>query len=179
MLTLNHYFKALKYKIPTSPRATSTEEEIHSLFQSVKGLNTFLKSNGEDLENYSLYFDEYVSVWFKNFKNLVDFTSLEYDKALGITFSDLEYIVRSGLNNKEVASKISESYEYLVVDEFQDTSYIQFEIIQKIIQDDFNRLFCVGDIKQAIYGFRGGELSVFLDCQKGQCGCGGGEQFHT
>src|SRR5690606_40165175 len=29
---------------------------------------------------------------------------------------------------------------------------------------DFKKLFCVGDAKQAIYGFRGGELAVFKDC---------------
>jgi ATP-dependent exoDNAse (exonuclease V) beta subunit len=166
VLDLNQYFCNLKYKIPTSPRSNSTEAEIHGLFQSVKSLNAFLKSNGEDLMLYNDNFDTFVLSWFKSFKDLVDYANIEYDKAPGITFSDLEFIVRSGLEDNAIAAKIAESYEYLVVDEFQDTSYIQFEIIQKIIQGDFNKLFCVGDIKQAIYGFRGGELGVFLDCQE-------------
>ena len=46
------------------------------------------------------------------------------------------------------------------------TSGLQFDIIRSLIGNDFKNLFCVGDPKQAIYGFRGGELSVFQNCGK-------------
>jgi len=166
LLTVNNYFQDLKYKIPTSPRVNGTEEDIYEVYQSFKNLNAFLKSNGEDFENYAKYFSTYVLSWFSKFKSLVDFTSEKYKEVAGITFSDLEYIVRKGLDDEQTAQRIGESYDYLIVDEFQDTSYVQFEIIQKIINKDFSKLFCVGDIKQAIYGFRGGELGVFLDCEE-------------
>ncbi len=165
-IRVNEYLKNVKYKIPVSPRSNSTEEEIYEIYQGLKNLNAFLKKNGEDIEQFVLNFDSFVIPWFQKIKEIVDYTSLQYKKESGITFSDLEYVVRKGLDDDEIAQKISESYEYLIVDEFQDTSYVQFEIIQKIIKGDFSRLFCVGDIKQAIYGFRGGELGVFLDCQK-------------
>ncbi len=166
MLAINEYFSKLKYKIPTSPRVNSTDADIYNVYQSFKELNAFMKSSGEDFELYSEFFETYVMNWFVKFKSLVDFASVQYREIPGITFSDLEYIVRKGLDDEQTVSRIAQSYSYLIVDEFQDTSYVQFEIIQKIIQHDFSRLFCVGDIKQAIYGFRGGELGVFLDCEK-------------
>src|SRR5690606_644166 len=55
---------------------------------------------------------------------------------------------------------------YYIIDEFQDTSFIQYEIVQNLIEKDFSKLFCIGDAKQAIYGFRGGEIGVFTDCEK-------------
>lgn len=81
-----------------------------------------------------------------------------------MTFGDIEYLVALGLENKENRERIHKQYSYFIVDEFQDTSDLQFRIIQSLIGSDYNKLFCVGDAKQAIYGFRGGELSVFQDC---------------
>jgi ATP-dependent helicase/nuclease subunit A len=81
-------------------------------------------------------------------------------------FSDLEYETLKGLQDPESQKAVSSEYNYLIVDEFQDTSFTQYEIIKKVINNDFSRLFCVGDPKQAIYGFRGGELGVFHDVEQ-------------
>src|SRR5690606_21213487 len=82
----------------------------------------------------------------------------------GFTFGDIAYYVSLGLDNKDIKTRVNNDYNYFIVDEFQDTSFLQFNIIGKLINNDFNKLFCVGDAKQAIYGFRGGELAVFEDC---------------
>jgi ATP-dependent exoDNAse (exonuclease V) beta subunit len=166
LLKMNEFFSNLNYKIPVTPRAKGIDEYAKSYYGLVKNLNTFLKSTGRDLKYYKDNFNTNIIPWFKKFKAIIDFVEIEYDKSSGITFSDLEYVVRMGLEKPEVVKAVSESYEYLIIDEFQDTSFIQFEIIQKIIGNDFNKLFCVGDIKQAIYGFRGGELGVFLQCEE-------------
>ena len=49
---------------------------------------------------------------------------------------------------------------------YQKESEIQFEMLERIIGNDFKKLFTVGDMKQAIYGFRGGELGVFKECME-------------
>ncbi len=49
----------------------------------------------------------------------------------------------------------------ILVDEFQDLSPAQWEIVQRLIQRDASRLFLVGDPKQSIYGFRGAEVKLF------------------
>lgn len=81
-------------------------------------------------------------------------------------FGDLEYYVFLGLNDAEVVELIGQNYQYFIVDEFQDTSQIQFDILDKLARKDLSKLFAVGDKKQAIYAFRGGEVSVFNQCAK-------------
>ena len=52
-------------------------------------------------------------------------------------------------------------FSFFIIDEFQDTSNVQFQIIEKLCLKRFENLFVVGDEKQAIYRFRGGEISLF------------------
>ncbi len=57
-------------------------------------------------------------------------------------------------NNQNVLSYYQEYYKYILVDEFQDTNLIQYEII-KLLADKYNNLFVVGDDDQSIYSFSG------------------------
>ena len=56
-------------------------------------------------------------------------------------------------------------FRHFLFDEFQDTSRAQFEALRPIIEDvvaSGGSLFVVGDVKQAIYGWRGGDSSLFF-----------------
>lgn len=165
-IRINTFFKNLNYRIPVSPRGKTVTEEEKCFYVLVKDLNQFLKSDGEDIEQYLLQFKDSVLPWFESIKSAFDYVEKNYFSVQGVTFSDLEYIVYSELQSDEAQRSVSERYNYLIVDEFQDTSFIQYEIIKKVLNNDLKKLFCVGDIKQAIYGFRGGELGVFLNCAK-------------
>jgi ATP-dependent exoDNAse (exonuclease V) beta subunit len=59
----------------------------------------------------------------------------------------------------KIVGQISNKYEYIMVDEFQDTNSTQNSIVNKISKD--KNLFIVGDAKQSIYSFQGAELEVF------------------
>jgi len=54
-------------------------------------------------------------------------------------------------------------FKYIMVDEFQDTNMFQYELIKKLKYDN---LFVVGDEKQSIYSFQGGEIEVFKKAKK-------------
>ena len=54
-------------------------------------------------------------------------------------------------------------YEHILVDEFQDVNAIQLELLQKL---KTSNLFCVGDPRQAIYGWRGSQIQYILDFPK-------------
>lgn len=166
IVVLYEFFKNLDFKIPVTPRAKGVDENLKSYYVSVKELKDYLKVQGLDLYQFAQNFDGLVQGWFQKFYDIIQFVEVHYKNAPGITFSDLEYVVAKGLEDEKTAKAISEVYDYLIIDEFQDTSFIQFEIISKILNNDYSRLFCVGDIKQAIYGFRGGELGVFVNCEK-------------
>ncbi|MCS7203819.1 MAG: ATP-dependent helicase [Thermodesulfovibrio sp.] len=56
-------------------------------------------------------------------------------------------------------------FSYIIVDEFQDTNRIQYEIIKKLLKKD-GQLCVFGDPDQAIYSFRGSEVELFLNLPK-------------
>ena len=55
------------------------------------------------------------------------------------------------------------NYKYIIIDEYQDISRIRFELIIEILKNTNAKLMCVGDDYQAIYGFSGSNLKIFLD----------------
>lgn len=52
-----------------------------------------------------------------------------------------------------------------MIDEFQDTNQIQYELI-KLLLNEKNNLCVVGDDDQSIYGFRGSNVNLILDFEK-------------
>ncbi|MFO1437588.1 MAG: UvrD-helicase domain-containing protein [Verrucomicrobiaceae bacterium] len=74
-----------------------------------------------------------------------------------LDFSDLEARAVELLDHPEVQEFIREEYDLLVVDEFQDTSPMQLALFMKLAQLVRVKSIWVGDLKQAIYGFRGSD----------------------
>jgi ATP-dependent exoDNAse (exonuclease V) beta subunit len=74
----------------------------------------------------------------------------------------------------ELAMKLDYRIRHLLVDEFQDTSQNQYNLIRNLTEawepGDGRSLFLVGDPMQSIYGFREAEVGLFLDAWKGFLG---------
>lgn len=130
----------------------------------MKVLHEDIKVWAEDLFELENHFELYQE-WAKTLMTVFQYINAHYQDISGFSFADLEYYVYRGLENPMALKKIHESHTYFIVDEFQDTSYVQFDILKKLIGNDFLKLYAVGDRKQAIYGFRGGELQVFHECE--------------
>ena len=64
---------------------------------------------------------------------------------------------------KDLVSKIHFPYRYIIIDEYQDISFVRFSLICEILQKTNAKLMCVGDDYQAIYGFSGSSVSLFID----------------
>ena len=62
--------------------------------------------------------------------------------------------------------KDSFNYKYIIIDEFQDTSIIRFNLINKLRIINNAKIFVVGDDYQSIYHFTGCNLNIFLELQK-------------
>lgn len=56
------------------------------------------------------------------------------------------------------------TYEFILVDEHQDTNFVQNRIIQELCPS--NNIFCLFDYRQAIYGFRGGDTEYCMNFHK-------------
>ncbi len=64
--------------------------------------------------------------------------------------------------NDELRKKISNTYKYILVDEYQDTNTIQAEIIE-LLASEHNNVMAVGDDSQSIYSFRGANFKNILE----------------
>ena len=84
---------------------------------------------------------------------LDNYQGLKAERGL-MDFVDQEQLLLKLLERPEVANSIAEELDLLLVDEFQDTSPIQLALFLKLAELSGECIW-VGDIKQAIYGFRG------------------------
>jgi DNA helicase-2/ATP-dependent DNA helicase PcrA len=102
-------------------------------YEEVKVLN-------KSIQNFSTIYNEYENYKRKN--NLVDFDDM-------LTLCN-EYLK----TDSSLLDKYRMQFKYIIVDEAQDTSKVQYEIIEKLAYPR-NNLTLIGDDDQAIYGFRG------------------------
>lgn len=79
-----------------------------------------------------------------------------------LDFADLELVCcRLLKRHPELRDAYQRSFKYLLVDEYQDTSRLQEQLLSSLYMLGENCLFVVGDPKQSIYRFRGAEVAVF------------------
>lgn len=117
--------------------------------------NTLNESEKIKLQNQPTYYEAYQNALLKN--NYVD-------------FDDLLLLSYNILNADEnFAKEQSAKYHYIMVDEYQDTNELQFQILQKLCTTHEN-IAVVGDDDQSIYAWRGAKIENILNFQK---------QFHN
>lgn len=94
-----------------------------------------------------------------------------------VTLMDMLHMTAEAVKNPEVRRRLHERYKVFFVDEYQDTDPIQTDIIFAIAAELYDpdwhnskpapgSLFMVGDAKQAIYRFRGADISLWKEAQE-------------
>ncbi|MBQ9948671.1 MAG: UvrD-helicase domain-containing protein [Oscillospiraceae bacterium] len=137
-LPRNKFKDDFKEIIAVVPDETMMISELEKQHDAVSSLITLIK----------LYGDEYTK---------------QKREAGYVDFSDCEQLLLDMLRkDEEFRNQVSQRYRCIIVDEFQDTNDIQYEIF-KLISNKENNLFFVGDIKQSIYAFRGGNPRIMLE----------------
>ncbi len=91
-------------------------------------------------------------------KYLLDNNLVDFDDLLLLTYEILN-------KNDDLANEISQKYQYIMVDEYQDTNEIQLLLLKKLCSTH-NNICVVGDDDQSIYGFRGANHKNILDFEK-------------
>jgi ATP-dependent exoDNAse (exonuclease V) beta subunit len=94
------------------------------------------------------------------------------------TFEDIsrklaQWLNAGQWNTEQLGFRLDFAIDHLLLDEFQDTSLIQWEVLKPFVESIDRRrkekpcsFFCVGDTKQAIYGWRGGIAELFDEVEK-------------
>lgn len=138
--------------------------KVIKLVKSKDEINEYFLSIKEELAN--IYVNEVIIPYNIAYKKLAKIC-YEIDEKLKFkdnkfTYSDINFYT----NKYEIdPSEVFPNIDIIMIDEFQDTDRIQFNIILKLIKK-CKKLFIVGDDKQAIYGFRGGDVSLFRNIEK-------------
>ncbi len=82
-------------------------------------------------------------------------------------YDDLLLRTRDALrSNRGLLEAAKSRYRAALVDEFQDTDAVQYEIFERIFRNENGTMFMIGDPKQAIYGFRGADVFTYLSAAR-------------
>src|SRR3989339_1742630 len=96
------------------------------------------------------------------FNRTLELYSEKKKEAGYLDYEDILLFTQNILQNEDVRKSLSEKFKYIMIDEYQDTNELQYNIFLPIL-DNLRKgnLFVVGDEKQSIYMFRDAELEIF------------------
>lgn len=94
----------------------------------------------------------------------------EYEKILKrnntVDFDDLlKKPVELFMEYPDILLKYQEKYQYILIDEYQDTNEVQYKLV-RLLAKKYENLFVVGDPSQSIYAFRGANFKNILNFEK-------------
>jgi len=152
--------KEIEERFPNSKMAKSILSYSFNCNKSIRDVILW-KYNQFDNENIIQKLEEVFKIYKakKAKDNLVD-------------FDDLLIYWNQLLDERAVAQLIAKNIKFVLVDEYQDTNYVQDEIIHKIVkQNPEHNIMAVGDDAQSIYAFRGANFQNILNFEKKNRDC--------
>ena len=136
--------------------------EIEKKFLKLKELLKSWADIKEEIILYNIFtiFDYYKNANIAMAKRL---NTLNFDDTLFLTHK----LLNNSLDRDFIYFKLDSTFKHILLDEFQDTSTIQFLLLKPLLDeifaggDEFRSFFYVGDTKQSLYRFRGGREELF------------------
>ncbi|MEI8349592.1 MAG: ATP-dependent helicase [Candidatus Omnitrophota bacterium] len=119
----------------------------------------------KEIEEVVLKFYPHIEEHLFQIKRVLHYFERKKKETNTMDFNDLLSNWLKVLKNEELCKKYAEGFHYILVDEYQDTNRIQFEILKKLSFVHKN-ILAVGDDAQSIYSFRGAEINNLLDFPK-------------
>lgn len=131
----------------------------YAVLSAISSAKSELVEPGEYAEYAQGYFQKTVAKVYPQYqKKLRQNEALDFDDLLVET-------VRLFSTNPNILEKYQNIFEYILVDEYQDTNKVQY-VLTKLLASKNRNLFVVGDMAQAIYSFRGADYRNILNFQK-------------
>ena len=121
------------------------------------------KNEGEDPE------EMLTKAFYPNQKQIAEVYERYEDmrmKADAVDFDDLLLYVAKLLRRRtDIRAKWRRKFQHILIDEYQDTNHIQYEIVKLLVNDQMN-ICCVGDDWQSIYSWRGADFTNILNFER-------------
>ena len=151
--------KIILNKVDTSYKKILNSKELFNLKKLIITFINLLKTN-----NYNIYLFLKIKKDKELIRIIIDIYLLyemELRSTNSIDFNDMiilasEYVKTNNINK----------YKYIIVDEYQDTSYIRYLLLKELVNKTDSKIICVGDDYQSIYRFTGCNINMFLDFKK-------------
>ncbi len=179
---LREDIKALNIENITSNFSIIDDDDQNSILKDIYKVNNFdnqvLKikvclSWISKMKSENIYENDEVYEWLSFLDNTYDGNKKkdickkvyeEYLKFLKnsnlLDFDDLIKYAKQVLKIEEIGQKWKNRFDYILVDEFQDTNLDQYEVI-KLLSKNMKNVFAVGDPDQMIYSWRGAQKDIF------------------
>jgi len=129
----------------------------------------------KDIKSFcTFYMEDYYGVY-SDIYSKVAFEFNNQSKKEGIIFLNeinkktVGFFEKDAVLMSELYYRLSKKYVHFLIDEFQDTSFVQWVGIKRFLEESLatgGTFFYVGDVKQAIYSFRGGSAEIFDNMTK-------------
>lgn len=144
------------------------DDQINLLKQVLKKMETkkftpsYFLNRISAAKNQMINPKKYLEIFFDHNASLVAEVFEKYQKALeknkAVDFDDLLLLaVKLFTKNDNVLYKYQQRYRYILVDEFQDTNYVQYVLV-RLLGEKYKNLTVVGDFSQSIYSWRGADI---------------------
>ncbi len=129
-------------------------EQLHEYrLGYIKLITGTLIKSGEEKAKAKVLFARMVE---EEYRQLKGKSKLDSDDLIALTVEQLDA-------HPELSEWCRNHFKLIMVDEFQDTNWVQVNLIKRICKEDFSNLCFVGDAQQSIYKFRGADVDVFFD----------------
>lgn len=151
--------KKLLCKIDTSYNDILKSKELISLKKLIITFINLFKTHNYNLNTFLKIKDN------RDLIRIIIDIYLIYEEELkstnSIDFNDMILLATNYLKNHDI-----HNYKYIIVDEYQDTSYTRYLFLKELIDKTNAKLICVGDDYQSIYRFNGCNINMFLNFKK-------------
>ena len=131
--------------------------------KSVQSIISRCKNNGETPADYEK------EAYYPNQKHIAEIFAeyeIEKQKSSALDFDDLLIeVVRLFKEHKDIRKKWQDRFQHILIDEYQDTNHIQYQLVKALVNKDRN-ICVVGDDWQSIYSWRGADFTNILNFER-------------
>lgn len=136
---------------PAAVHAKISKAKNNLLSAEAYDADIFMQNKRSNMEKMGEVYREYV-------QRCKQANAMDFDDLLVLTFQLFR-------DHEEVRRKYAERFDFILVDEYQDTNHVQMSIVMQLCREKL-RVCAVGDDSQSIYSFRGANIDNILNFQR-------------